>query len=433
MHYFRLFSLQLCLIAFYVLHAQTPPTNVMIMKADPLKSYGPCEPSISINPTNPNEVVAGSVLNNFHYSSDRGTTWHTGTLTSPYGVWGDPVLIHDYTGRAYFAHLSNESGKGWADSTILDKMVVQWSDDGGKTWADGSYAVHAPPKDQDKEWLAVHPTADQVVMTWTQFDKYGSANPTDKTNILFSSSTDKGQTWTEPIAINEKAGDCLDGDQTTEGAVPSIDRHGTIYVAWAYDEKIYLDRSTDGGHTWLENDIEVADQPDGWDFDDHISGIGRCNGMPVTSVALAGEHTDRVYVCWSDLRNGSHDADIYITHSDDKGEHWSSPMRVNTDQTATQQFLPWMTTDPATGYIYIVYYDRSTYSDTRTDVVLAVSTDGGDTFETRTISESPFIPTSSAFFGDYNHISAYDGMIRPIWTRLDDGTLSVWTALIDQK
>jgi hypothetical protein len=35
--------------------------------------------------------------------------------------------------------------------------------------------------------------------------------------------------------------------------------------------------------------------------------------------------------------------------------------------------------------------------------------------------------------GDYNNISAYNGMVRPIWTELHDGKLSVWTALLNYE
>ena len=66
-----------------------------------------CEPSIAINPLNTNEVVAGSILNNYHYSKDGGKTWVNKSLTSPYGVWGDPVLMFDYTGKLYYFHLAN--------------------------------------------------------------------------------------------------------------------------------------------------------------------------------------------------------------------------------------------------------------------------------------------------------------------------------------
>jgi hypothetical protein len=41
------------------------------------------------------------------------------------------------------------------------------------------------------------------------------------------------------------------------------------------------------------------------------------------------------------------------------------------------------------------------------------------------------LPSSWVFFGDYTNVAAHNNVIRPIWTRLDDSQLSVWTALID--
>jgi len=35
------------------------------------------------------------------------------------------------------------------------------------------------------------------------------------------------------------------------------------------------------------------------------------------------------------------------------------------------------------------------------------------------------------FFGDYTNITAHDGQVRPIWTRLQGGQLSLWTAIMD--
>ncbi len=89
-----------------------------------------------------------------------------------------------------------------------------------------------------------------------------------------------------------------------------------------------------------------------------------------------------------------------------------------------------MTVDPATGYIYIVYYDRRNYTDTKTDVYVARSTDGGETFTEFKVSQSPFTPTSSIFFGDYTGIAALNGKVYPIWTRLENNQRSVWIAII---
>jgi hypothetical protein len=77
-----------------------------------------------------------------------------------------------------------------------------------------------------------------------------------------------------------------------------------------------------------------------------------------------------------------------------------------------------------------VYYDRRAYDDLQTDVYMAYSTDGGSSFKEVKISESPFIPTETKFFGDYNNIDAHKGIITPIWTRMDNGRTSVWTSVI---
>ncbi len=58
---------------------------------------------------------------------------------------------------------------------------------------------------------------------------------------------------------------------------------------------------------------------------------------------------------------------------------------------------------------------------------------GESSFKNVKISETPFTPVDSAFFGDYNNIAAHKGIITPIWTRMDDGKTSVWTAVIKQS
>ena len=93
-------------------------------------------------------------------------------------------------------------------------------------------------------------------------------------------------------------------------------------------------------------------------------------------------------------------------------------------------FFPWMAIDQATGYLYVVFYDRRNYEDNQTDVYLAYSKDAGQTWINEKVSESPFTPSEIIFFGDYNNISVHNGMVRPIWTRYEKGKLSVWTSLI---
>ncbi len=407
--------------------------------AQPIKIYegdnayhGPCEPSIVINPKNPANVVAGSVLNYVHFSTDSGKTWTTDRLQSPYGVWGDPCLVADKDGRVYFFHLSDPTGENWISEEILDRMVCQWSDNGGETWSDGSYFGLAHPKDQDKEWAAVDLQTNHVVSTWTQFDKYNSRAEEDESNILFSQSTDRGESWSEAIRINQIPGDCLDDDGTTEGAVPCFGPRGEIYVAWSLNYKIYFDYSLDGGKTWLDEDIVINRQPGGWTMD--IPGFQRTNGMPITACDVSeGPFKGAVYVCWGDVRNGYDNADIWISSSMDGGKTWNDPVRVNDDETERHQFLPWLSVDPITGYLYCVFYDRRNTGGNETEVYIAYSKDAGQTWVNEKISVEAFTPKTGAFMGDYNNISAYNGMVRPIWTELHDGKLSVWTTLLNYK
>ncbi|HKL03252.1 MAG TPA: hypothetical protein VJ911_06230, partial [Cryomorphaceae bacterium] len=95
------------------------------------------------------------------------------------------------------------------------------------------------------------------------------------------------------------------------------------------------------------------------------------------------------------------------------------------------QFFTWMDIDQTNGNLFFVYYDRRNHPDTSTDVYIAVSKDGGETFIETMVSDSAFQPNNEVFFGDYNNIAAHAGVVRPVWTRLDDKNLSVYSALVD--
>ncbi len=381
----------------------------------------PTEPSIMMDPNNPDILVAGSVLDFYHTSNDGGLTWTTNSLSSPYGVWGDPVIDVDANGDFYFFHLSNTMGGHW-----IDRIVCQKSTDNGHTWSNGTFTGLNGSKAQDKQWSVIDPVSQNIYLTWTEFDEYGSVNPLDKSRILFSKSVDKGNSWSVPVQINLVLGDCVDGDDTVEGAVPAVGPNGEIYVSWAGPNGIVFNRSFDEGNTWLSQEILVDSMPSGWDYD--IPGISRANGLPITKCDLSGGPNEgTIYINWSDQRNGDTNTDIWMCKSMDGGDNWSNPIRVNNDTTQNHQFFTWMDIDQTNGNLFFVFYDRRNYSDKRTDVYMAISTDGGSSFMNRSISESPFIPTEGVFFGDYTNIVAHNNIARPIWTRYDPGVLSIWT------
>jgi type IX secretion system substrate protein len=415
---------RLIILLFLLVLASASISAQNIMISDTLK---PNEPSIIIDPKQPNKIYAGANLNGIYTSQDTGRTWHIGQMYSTYGVWGDPVLVVDTLGNVFYFHLSNVH-----DATWIDRIVCQKMQDGEKSFDSGHYIGLNGTKQQDKEWAVVDTKTNNIYMTWTQFDKYGSNDPLDRSNIMFSRTTDEGETWSMPLRINEFDGNCLDNDNTVEGSVPAVGPNGEIYVSWSAEGGIYFDRSTNGGTTWLDNDIFVTEQPGGWVF--NIPGINRSNGMPITKCDLSGgEHHGTIYVNWTDQRFGIDDTDVWLAKSVDGGDSWSEPIRVNNDNPGKHNFLTWMAIDQTNGYLYVVFYDRRNYTDNETDVYIAYSTNGGESFVNKRISEKSFVPRPDLFFGDYISIDAVNGIIRPIWTRIDAGNTSLWTHLVTHE
>ncbi len=409
-----------------ILFSQSPYTNIQISSF-----ASPEEPSICINPKNTNIIVAGANISSYYYSTNAGLSWTTGTLVSTYTVWGDPILTVDTSGNFYYFHLVN------GPNGFIDRMGVQKSTDGGANWTAGTFYSVNPPKQQDKEDVAVDwthgPRGNWIYSTWTQFDAYGSHTSTDSSVILFARSTDAGNSFGSIVRLSTIAGDCVDSKNTQEGAMPAVGPNGEIYVCWAGplspgNYKIFFTKSTDGGTTWSPNTV-AATQIGGWDYS--VTGIYRNNGLPCTLCDLSnGPYRGNIYVNYTDSA-GPADHDVKVVRSTNGGVSWGTPVRVNDDPPGKEQFFSWMAVDQTTGFLYVVFYDRRNYTDTQTDVYMAHSTNGGVTWINERISSSPFIPTSNVFFGDYNGISAANGIIRPMWTRLQSNSLSVWTAIIN--
>ncbi|HCY76992.1 MAG TPA: hypothetical protein DHV28_13810 [Ignavibacteriales bacterium] len=401
------------------------------VRIDGANSNQPEEVSIAINPTNPNYVSAAANINHFFRSTDAGLTWSTSYLSSSFGVWGDPSVVYDELGNLYFGHLSNPPFPGY----WIDRIVVQRSTNNGLNWNDGAGVGFLSPKNQDKEWLGVdmHSASfkGNIYMTWTEFDDYGSINPNDSSRIRFSKSTDRGLNWSDAITISDRSGDCVDEDNTVEGAVPCVGPNGEVYVSWAGPLGLMFDKSTDAGNSWGVDKF-VAAIPGGWDYS--VTGIYRANGLPITACDTSNSpYRGNIYINWSDQRNGANNTDVFFVKSTDGGNSWSSVKRVNDDATTRHQFFTWMTIDQTSGIIYFVFYDRRNTSANLTDVYVARSTDGGESFTNFKVSQSSFDPNSGIFFGDYTNIAAFNKKVYPIWMRLDSNTLTVWTALIDDS
>ena len=381
-----------------------------------------CEPAVAVHPTNPAQAVVGTVLSRIHRTGSLGAQWESQTVQSPFGVYGDPVLAYGPEGRLYFFHLSDSEGKGWKGEGLLDRMVVQWSDDNGETWSSGVGIGYRPPKDQDKEWVCIDPRTGNLHLTWTEFDVYGSKKATHRSRILYAKSTDRGATWSSPTVLSLLEGDCRDDDGTTEGAVPALDARGRLHVVWSRDGKLWYNRSDDAGGTWLDKEHLVAAQPGGWTFS--IPSLGRANGLPFT--VCRGE--EEVFTLFGTQQNDF--ARLWIVVSRDQGEHWQTPVEFRPEPGCQNAFFGALSVDPTTQHLHAISYAQDSELKIRT--YYSRSTDGGRTWTHLPLQASGFTTQPEVFFGDYNHLEVKNGQVYAVWTEQHNGVNSVWCLSLNE-
>ena len=442
----KCFAIAIC-IAFF---GPSTFAQQVVRITDP-SAINPAEVSIAINPKNPDNMIAASFqigrppgprAGSSHYVTfDGGKTWKTvPTPNTSKLVQGDDIVVFSSDGVAYHVHLSFDGIRQARPVRAENGIVVNVSKDGGNTWTDGTPAVNhvnTVTPFEDKPGMVVDNAPSSrskgnVYLAWTRFDVYGSANPEHRTHIFFTRSTDQGQTFSMPFRISDTSGDCVDSDNTVEGAVPSVGPNGEIYIVWAGPLGLVFDKSIDGGLTFGKDKV-ISNMPGGWDFS--VEGLTRSNGMPVTGVDLSnGPNKGTLYVNWIDARNG--DPDVFLMSSRDGGESWSSPVRVNDDpvKNGKVQFFTWMAVDPADGSINMIFYDRRDTEGTQTRVILARSVDGGKSFVNHKVDLPPFAINSNVFFGDYGGISAHEGRVVPVFMHfVNDSSLAISAALFRFK
>lgn len=366
-------------------------------KADPTDQFGSGEgypaneTAIAINPTDPNNVIAGTndyepavdSIMGIYTSFDGGKTWpysrHARQIITPdramYGS-GDPVIAFDRDGVAYASFIA--FGRTNCDSYI----AVSRSTDKGVTWTspvdgagppgheltpgDGIVVHNGGPDDcqffHDKEWMTAgkrpagaalvpgtdqnHVSPDRLYVTWTVFDSDVDGTGFVDAAIHVAYSDDQGRHWSQPQEINGSAPFCdFSFDDQDAGvcdenqfSVPVVNpKNGHVLVAFenfntASTEKnrYVVVRSTDGGATW--------DAP-------HF-------------VAEVYDGADKYPIC-----AGRQTLDLMCARTNAAG---------NID------------IDPKTGRLYIVFSDNrnGTAADTNTDVFLTSSTDAGSTWST---------------------------------------------------
>jgi hypothetical protein len=381
------------------------PANVLVNNPADDVAFGnqttQSEPSLAVSGTNIvvgfNDSTPDASLSGYSNSADTGANFHDdGGIAGQQS--GDAVLTTDTAGNFYYAMLSTDAN---GDSNI----GVSKSTDGGVTFTaptDASTTANGPaPLFQDKEWIAVDTTgganAGNLYVSWTKFTQ-------NDAQILFARSTDGGATFSPPVALSTPG--------SVQGSMPAVGPNGEVYVVW-FDgggPQLMIRRSDDGGVTF-SNPVAAGGAVTALTpLPDTVNGDIRANSFPSIAVD-SGNGT--VYVAYPQS-NGDALADVFLVSSADNGQTWSNPQLVNDDGTATDQWMPSVAV-ASNGVVGVMFYDRrNDQANTNIDVYLALSSDGGVTFQpNQRITTTSFPPAvnfdpgiAANYMGDYNQIVA---------------------------
>ena len=380
------------------------------------------EPSIAVNPANPQQVVA-AFQDNAHiaYSVDGGRHWQLAAGIEPpnYRVSGDVSVTFDNEGRAYICYIAFDklgTFNYWGHNSSRNGIYVRRSLDGGATWeahdiAATEQADQAMVPWEDKPYIVADmgrgPHAGNLYIGWTRWTLTDS-------QILFVRSTDHGKTWSKPVEIDNVRGLPRDDNGAIEGFAGAVAPDGTLYAVWTDGNHVVFTTSHDGGATFSRTRNIIDTAPTMFT----LQAVSRANGFAQIAIdPRGGAKGGRLYLTWGDYRNG--DVDVFCSTSANHGETWSPAVRVNNDPShnGADQFFQWMAIDPADGAVYVVFYDRRSDPKNRQQIVaLARSTDGGRTFRNYAWMDQPF-DAQGVFMGDYNGIAALNGRVYGVWTQ----------------
>lgn len=371
------------------------------------------EPGIAVNPADPNQLaVAWQINASLAYSQDGGQTWTIAPDIAPknYRVSGDVSITYDAFGRVVLCYIAFDklgTSQYWAHGATRNGIFIRRSADAGKSWPASATAVishDSTPKIpfEDKPYVVAAnsgPHAGDLYVGWTQFTL-------STTELLFSRSTDGGETWSAPIKLSSVSGLPRDDNGALEGFNGVAGPDGTLYTIWDDREGIMMAVSHDGGVSFTQEQRILRTGPAFFG----VNGVSRSNGFPQIGIDPGN---DKLYVAWSDYTNG--DVDVFVSSSSDHGQNWSAPVRVNNDpiHNGADQFFQWMAVDPVSGAINLIFYDRRP-DNSGTTVTLARSSDGGATFNNYGWDTQSF-EADGDFLGDYLALAAHGNKVYGAW------------------
>lgn len=368
------------------------------------------EPSIGIDPKNPERMVIGwrqfdNVNNSFRqagygYSTNGGNSWTFPGVIDPGIFRSDPVLDTDSAGTFYYNSLTKDE---------LDNYTCQVfrSYDGGATWDAGTFALGG-----DKQWMVIDKSGGMgdghIYAFWTYY--YSICNPK-----AFTRSTDRG-------AFYE---DCYTLDGQPHWGTLAVSPDGELYTVGANDLSVITVTKSSTAMDPLN--------PVSWDFtsevflDGELSGWSDVNPAGLTGQAnIAVDYSEvgkgNVYVLASvDRLSNTDPADVMFSRSTDGGLSWSAPVRINDDvSTSNYQWFGTLSVAP-NGRIDVVWLDTraNLFGFLSSALYYSYSLDQGLTWSANVALSEPFDsrigwPQQNKM-GDYFHMVSTNEAAHLAW------------------
>jgi hypothetical protein len=389
----------------------------------------PDDNQVAVNSNNSTQNPVGSLYGaNSTETYNGGLTWDGSVEGAGGSNSGDPVALVGLDGAYYIGAISNPGGQQVSKSTNSGATYTVYTvSDGGGGFLDKNHM-----------WIDNSVTSayeGNLYDAWTDFG--GSAN----NNIGFSRSTNGGLNWSSQLNVSGavNAGSHCQGVNINSGPNGEVYVIWSIYDGWPTDETaIGMARSFDGGAAF-EPATRIINNIRG------IRNTGvdknmRNNSFPSMAVDISGgEYDGNIYIVWSNVGipgiNTGNDVDVYIARSEDLGVTWSTPVKVNQDQTGQgrKHYFPWITCDPDNGILSVVFYDDRNVGGSQCEVFCANSNDGGETWEDFKVSDVAFTPApipglADGYMGDYLGINARGGWVYPAWADNRTGTVMTYVS-----
>ncbi len=300
-------------------------------------TYFEGEPSIAINPSNPQHLIAAwmgyqfgeKIVIKSSFSMNGGTTWSapiSQAHLSPGFSSADVSLGFDHVGNAYMCYIDYDN-VGFTQGQV----VVRKSTNGGLSWGNAVEAINisdCPNKMCiDRPWMVIDQSGNSplapIYVTTMNADQPALITP--PYNPYLSVSLDGGQSFLNPRimdTLNYLAGSTIPQPMPT----PTIDGAGKFYAmypSYLVSQSVFprqiLASSTNLGTSL---DHLVAYQG---------TGIGISNSTCKRAGKLIADKAHPGHLAYCFLSEQNDQADVYLMESSDGGNTWGTMHKVNQD------------------------------------------------------------------------------------------------------